>query len=115
MTGLKNVLYKDRAVATEKKKKKLRAFIDSCTLVKVPAFTINDPVFVFIVDAAPISLFSAYARIEWVYRYTSNDVHVNMTCVCAYKSVYVLSHLKRASYLQTCFLCLHIISSYRAR
>lgn len=120
--GLKKRLWKDRAVAGREGKeegRKVQAFFDGCTLVKVPAFTANDPVFVFIASMRHLSrYFRLTPALNGSIDIPRADVRVYAMCVRAYIKVciYVYCLVWNAPRIcETCSLCLHIISSHRAR
>lgn len=100
MTGLKSgseKIVRSRREGKEEDRKRVRAFSDGCTLVKVPAFTANDPVFVFITSMRHLS---RYFRLTPALNGSvdiSRAMHVYTRCAYAriYRSVYMPSRLKR--------------------
>lgn len=105
--GLKKRLWKDRAVAQGRKRRRperVRAFSDGCTLVKVPAFTANDPVFVFI---ASMRHLSRYFRLTPALN-GSIDISRAM-CVRTYRSVY--TYVCRRVW-NACRICKRVLCAY---
>lgn len=105
--GLKAVLKRSHRGGKEKDREAraiVRAFSGGCTLVKVPTFTANDPVFVFI---APMQHLSRYFRLTPALNGSINILSAIYTCVYVYvKADGLSSAFKRVP------ICNHALCAY---
>lgn len=100
MEGLKAVLKRSRREGKEGNRE-ARAFSGGCTLVKVPAFTANDPVFVFI---APMQHLSRYFRLTPALNGSIDILPAIYTCIYGYV---------KAISSETCVpICNHVFCAY---